>query len=525
MLYYGTQDNAQELYEKEASWQIKRLLSSIRINRDDTGRRLFEYLSIYIDVWDDEDMVVRNSFLEIIEYLTDGEVQLGGITALTLQPEKNNFYCRAYKSWLFKVGKYLFVVWSKNPVDEYYYRKIYHDISVPCMELALLELFQERNFREISANRLVELIAERLDKIDLNIIWEVGLEYVFHYDDAEPYYSFMRLYNVLKGEVPEDESLVDNNKYLQLYYEGNEIDNQRLDMFQKLHDALLNFDFTTHKSFKCLDKSQIFNFSFWDSFYSNRIEGNRVSLERAQYLMKTSNVWSWNFEQVSSPLSVDAVWSEVRRLCQNPDEYIFINAFAYMEIAYPYYADIVSDVDIQDETKFIKFIRSIHKKLMEGVWRNKPGKFKDVLNRAGSKIFVSPQKVEGTLRMAHYLARDLNLIQKALFFQAVIVEVHPFLDGNGRTARIMMNILLAMAWEHPILVTSKWADYYLKAVKDFSIFWEMSGYYQRLDVLHTMTCEQDFSTSFEESSMNEFLMTYEELVAQQWGASVFLNLD
>jgi|GEM_PF-3116662 hypothetical protein len=43
----------------------------------------------------------------------------------------------------------------------------------------------------------------------------------------------------------------------------------------------------------------------------------------------------------------------------------------------------------------------------------------------------------------------------------------------------------------------------------------MSGYYQRLDVLHTMTCEQDFSTSFEESSMNEFLMTYEELVAQQ----------
>jgi|GEM_PF-2676903 hypothetical protein len=43
-------------------------------------------------------MVVRNSFLEIIEYLTDGEVQLGGITALTLQPEKNNFYCRAYKS-------------------------------------------------------------------------------------------------------------------------------------------------------------------------------------------------------------------------------------------------------------------------------------------------------------------------------------------------------------------------------------------------------------------------------------------
>ena len=116
-----------------------------------------------------------------------------------------------------------------------------------------------------------------------------------------------------------------------------------------------------------------------------------------------------------------------------------------MEIAYPYYANVVSDVDIQDETKFIKFIRSIHKKLREGVWRNKPGKFKDVLNRAGSKIFVSPQKVEGTLRMAHYLARDLNLIQKALFFQAVIVEVHPFLDGNGRTARIMMNILLAMA--------------------------------------------------------------------------------
>ena len=177
-------------------------------------------------------------------------------------------------------------------MDEYYYRKIYHDISVPCMELALLELFQERNFREISANRLVEMIAERLDKIDLNTVWDIGLEYLYYYDDAEPYYSFMRLYNALTGEVSEDKSLVDNNKYLQLYYEGYEIDNQRLDMFQKLHDSLLNFDFTTHKSFKCLDKSQIFNFSFWDSFYSNRIEGGKVSLERAQYLMKTSNVWS-----------------------------------------------------------------------------------------------------------------------------------------------------------------------------------------------------------------------------------------
>ena len=532
MLYYVTQDNVQELYEREASWQIKRLFSGEQNNGEYTVGNWLDYSLIYIDIWDDEDETVRRSFMEILEYLCWGEAQLSGITALTRQPEQNTFYCMSDHSWLFNVGIYLFKVWSKNLVDGNYYRKIYHDISVPCIELALLELFQEENFREIGANRLVELMAEHLDKIDLEVIRQIELNNS-SYGKGEPYKTFMHLYNALTGKVDGAGSFVYDNKYLQLYHKGYRIDNQSLEKFQKLHDVLLNFEFTMGGYL--YDTDEILNVAFWDSFYSNRIAGSNISLKRAQDLKSASEVWSSsNLEcffgvEDNNPLIRDGVWSKARWLCRNQDEKDFINAFAYMALGYNFYSRIwylwtIDEIfsDVLYGTGFIAVIRSLDK-ILNGEGDITRG-FRDEQFSTASKNFVSPEKLEGTLRMAHCLARDLSLPLKALFFHAVILELHPFRFGNGRIARCLMNTLLLAEWCYPILVTSKWVDSYFKAVKDFSISGDVYGYCQGMKDL-LILIEEHLNPWKKWDSLDEVLMSYEEWPNQHRDEYLSLGLD
>ena len=69
----------------------------------------------------------------------------------------------------------------------------------------------------------------------------------------------------------------------------------------------------------------------------------------------------------------------------------------------------------------------------------KPGEFKDVNNRAGNTQFVEWSLVSGTLKRGYEWYTLLqHPFAKAAYMMFMISEVHPFLDGNGRIAREMM---------------------------------------------------------------------------------------
>lgn len=69
-----------------------------------------------------------------------------------------------------------------------------------------------------------------------------------------------------------------------------------------------------------------------------------------------------------------------------------------------------------------------------------PGAFKIGHNPASATVFVAPDLVEGTVDQGFTLLRCLGShFQRAVFRMFLVAEVHPFVDGNGRTARIMMN--------------------------------------------------------------------------------------
>jgi Fic family protein len=74
----------------------------------------------------------------------------------------------------------------------------------------------------------------------------------------------------------------------------------------------------------------------------------------------------------------------------------------------------------------------------------KPGEWRDKANQAGSTYFVAPELVPGTLREGFARIEALtHPVARAIMTMFVVTEVHPFIDGNGRTARLAMNCALS----------------------------------------------------------------------------------
>lgn len=118
-------------------------------------------------------------------------------------------------------------------------------------------------------------------------------------------------------------------------------------------------------------------------------------------------------------------------------------------------------------------IREIHRKLVEGVRGGKadPGNYRRIQNyvansSTGEVIYTPPSAVEVPIMMSDmvkWLNYDLDihpvLISGIAQFQ--LVHIHPFLDGNGRTSRLLSTLCL------------------YKAGYDFKRLFTISEYYDR----------------------------------------------
>ena len=98
-----------------------------------------------------------------------------------------------------------------------------------------------------------------------------------------------------------------------------------------------------------------------------------------------------------------------------------------------------------------------------------PGQFKLLANLTAatpSHRFIAPVAVVGTLRRFFsdiYPTVPPGLARGVLLFRA-IGSCHPFLDGNGRTARFLLNAELEAAGRHPLVLFPDFGDRYRAAI-------------------------------------------------------------
>jgi Fic/DOC family len=118
---------------------------------------------------------------------------------------------------------------------------------------------------------------------------------------------------------------------------------------------------------------------------------------------------------------------------------------------------------------FVKLLQDWNRQVIESRRDKQPGEFKTEINRAGQTIFVMPEMVPGTLIKGYeYIMSAVTPANRAALAMFVVAEVHPFTDGNGRTARLALNHFLTHAGLTRIIVPTVFRDDYISALKALS---------------------------------------------------------
>ena len=149
--------------------------------------------------------------------------------------------------------------------------------------------------------------------------------------------------------------------------------------------------------------------------------------------------------------------------------------------------------------EFERLLKRRHADIMEARPDKSPGLYKAEPNRAGATMFVGPELVRGTLDQGFRVYRSLQTpFQRAVFMMFLVAEVHPFADGNGRIARIMMNAELVAAGEQRIIIPTIYRGNYLVALKAASNRSSLEPLIRMLDFAQRFSVGVDW-TGFKEA--------------------------
>ena len=246
---------------------------------------------------------------------------------------------------------------------------------------------------------------------------------------------------------------------------GQPYDPERLTLFQGLHTALRNLPPVIRPSPVRNDTAKA-SLTFFEAYFSNFIEGTEFEVGEAADIVFNGVIPNERPADAHDILGTWRMVSSDNEMRQTPKDY----------------------------SQLLKLIRSRHMALMEGRPDKLPGIFKETINRAGGTTFVAPELVEGTLRAGFDLYLSLeNPFARAVFMMFLISEVHPFVDGNGRTARIMMNAELVAAGEERIIIPTVYRSNYLSSLKALSQTNHPDALIRTLDFAQRWTLAIDWS--------------------------------
>jgi hypothetical protein len=123
----------------------------------------------------------------------------------------------------------------------------------------------------------------------------------------------------------------------------------------------------------------------------------------------------------------------------------------------------------QDFVAFVAQLREWNARVIESRHAKNPGELKTQINRAGNTVFVAPELVIGTLGKGYEVIMSaVTPANRAALAAFVVAEVDPFADGNGRTARLAMNLFLSSAGLTRIIIPTVYRDDYISALKAMS---------------------------------------------------------
>jgi len=242
-------------------------------------------------------------------------------------------------------------------------------------------------------------------------------------------------------------------------------DPDRTTLFLKLFEDLKKVA-PDSRSAHGLSQDERTNLSFFEAYFSNFIEGTEFEVSEAADIVFRNAIPSERPDDAHDVLGTFRLVSNYYEMNQVP-------------------------ADFDD---FITKLKYRHAEIMAARKEKNPGQFKTRINVAGSTQFVHPDLVKGTLRKGFEIYRALEYsFHKAVYMMFLVSEVHPFADGNGRLARIMMNAELVSVQDQKIIIPIVYRNNYLAVLKALTNHQNSTPLIRTLDFAQKFTHSIDWS--------------------------------
>jgi hypothetical protein len=207
------------------------------------------------------------------------------------------------------------------------------------------------------------------------------------------------------------------------------------------------------------------HFAFLESYFSNFIEGTEFDVSDAR-----------------------AFVLEGRPITERPkDSHDIIGVFR--QALHPGWANQT----LAPGAPVLNQLRDRHADQMKERPEVDPGAFKTRANRAGNTEFVAPRLIRGTLvEGARLLPTVPEGSARALLAMFLVSEVHPFADGNGRLARLVMNAELSVVKACRIIVPTLFREEYLDCLRVLTREGKPKPFLDAMQHIHGWTAAFDY---------------------------------
>ena len=288
--------------------------------------------------------------------------------------------------------------------------------------------------------------------------------------------EFQKLNNIIGAILSTKPSRILKSPVASARVFGIPYDPARTELFEVLFRELNKQEFkymadrnTSIQSFR--------NFAFFEAYFSNYIEGTVFSVEDARQIIETRVPMASREEDSHDVLGTYQIVSNQSEMRTVPGS--------------------------AEET--LNILKYRHEVLLSARKERNTGRFKDRNNFAGNTAFVDMNLVQGTLlKSFDYYKVMRHPFARAAYMMFVISEVHPFMDGNGRLARVMMNAELVNAEQTRIIIPTVFRDDYLGALRRLSRQGDPEPY------IRMLSRAREFSSTIVSEDMDEMQKILEE---------------